>query len=378
MKYLLLIVSMALLFFALPAQGQLWEKSKQYVQDYKEIAMAEMIRSGVPASITLAQGILESGSGQGKLCKRSNNHFGIKCKAEWTGERVYHNDDLQGECFRSYPNAFESFRDHSDFLRNRKHYAFLFALDPLDYKSWAKGLKKAGYATEPDYPENLIKVIEDYGLHQYSMLALQKDSTDKNNAKQDSLGQTASVKEKLFEIQVKEKQTPDTLKTDPAIPKPQKDAPFLQITSAQISDTISKKNPLPSTKEPLADTVVVKPKSYPEGTFEINKSKVIWAKEGIGLLSVAKANNLDLARLLEYNELEETTDVTASAQLLFLEKKQLKGGTDMHRVLPGETLYSVSQSEGIRLNKLLEYNKLLKNDTIKPGTDLLLAPSPQR
>lgn len=144
--------------------------TQAYVAQYKNIAQEEMRRTGVPASITLAQAIVESQSGTSPLVKRSNNHFGIKCKPEWTGPRTYHDDDERGECFRVYEEATASFRDHSDFLRTRAHYAFLFSLDPTDYRAWSHGLKKAGYATAPTYPAKLIKVIEDYQLYTYDTL----------------------------------------------------------------------------------------------------------------------------------------------------------------------------------------------------------------
>ena len=138
-----------------------------YIDTFSEIAKQEMLLYGIPASITLAQGILESGAGRGELTMRANNHFGIKCHTSWTGERVYHDDDARGECFRKYKDAKYSFRDHSLFLTGRSRYAALFKLDKDDYKGWAKGLKKAGYATDPKYPNKLISIIERYSLDQY-------------------------------------------------------------------------------------------------------------------------------------------------------------------------------------------------------------------
>jgi len=137
-----------------------------YVHKYKDIAQYEMQKSGIPASITLAQGILESGAGNGDLTKRANNHFGIKCH-NWSGEKVYHDDDKKGECFRKYAHPSESFKDHSSFLTSRSRYASLFKLNKKDYKGWAKGLRKAGYATDPKYPSKLISLIERYNLNEY-------------------------------------------------------------------------------------------------------------------------------------------------------------------------------------------------------------------
>lgn len=140
--------------------------SSGYVERFKDIAIEEMLKSGIPASITLAQGMLESASGNSTLAREANNHFGIKCHAGWTGKTILKDDDAVGECFRYYNSAEESYRDHSEFLK-RSHYAFLFDLDRNDYRGWARGLKKAGYATNPRYPELLISLIERYGLDRY-------------------------------------------------------------------------------------------------------------------------------------------------------------------------------------------------------------------
>ena len=141
-------------------------KVVNYISQYAAIAQYEMKQSGIPASITLAQGILESGAGEGDLTQRANNHFGIKCHG-WTGEKVYHDDDKKQECFRKYDHPRESFKDHSTFLTSRSRYASLFKLNKTDYKGWAKGLRKAGYATDPKYPAKLISLIERYDLSKY-------------------------------------------------------------------------------------------------------------------------------------------------------------------------------------------------------------------
>lgn len=150
-----------------------------YIEDYRDIAKEEMKQYGIPASITLAQGILESGAGRGELSKKSNNHFGIKCHKGWTGERVYHDDDRDQECFRKYKNPETSFRDHSLFLTERSRYSELFDLKEDDYKAWAKGLRKAGYATDPRYPQKLIGIIERYNLSEFDEEVLGKKSRKK-------------------------------------------------------------------------------------------------------------------------------------------------------------------------------------------------------
>ena len=143
------------------------EKIEQYINQFGPVAKAEMDRYGIPASITLAQGILESGMGFGRLAAEGNNHFGIKCHKEWNGKRMYHDDDRKGECFRVYKDPTSSYRDHSLFLRDRSRYAFLFDIKTSNYKAWAKGLKKAGYATDPNYPDKLISLIERFDLTRF-------------------------------------------------------------------------------------------------------------------------------------------------------------------------------------------------------------------
>ena len=159
MKIKLLIIS---LFIGLSAYAQHKQKSPQeiYIEQFATLAVEEMYRSGVPASITLAQGLLESRYGLSELAVKGNNHFGIKCHNNWTGKKIYYDDDAKGECFRKYPSPEQSYRDHSDFLRYRDRYKFLFDLDITDYKGWAYGLRKAGYATDPAYPTKLIRLIE--------------------------------------------------------------------------------------------------------------------------------------------------------------------------------------------------------------------------
>lgn len=153
-----------------------------YINDFKNIAKGNMKDYGIPASIILAQGILESGAGRGDLAKRSNNHFGIKCHTGWEGEKVYHDDDAAQECFRKYKDPAESYKDHALFLTGRSRYSSLFELEKDDYEAWAKGLRKAGYATDPKYPEKLISYIEKYNLHQYDAEVLGNNYTPFDNA----------------------------------------------------------------------------------------------------------------------------------------------------------------------------------------------------
>ena len=185
-----------------------------YIENYSPIEKEEMLQYGIPASITLAQGILESGAGRGELSAKSNNHFGIKCHKGWTGERVYHDDDKLQECFRKYKDPKYSFRDHSLFLTQRSRYNDLFKHKKDDYKSWAKGLKKAGYATDPKYPDKLIRIIETYELFVYDEDVLGKKKSKKKEKKSSNIKSYVVEKgDTLYSISRKFNLTVDTLKT---------------------------------------------------------------------------------------------------------------------------------------------------------------------
>lgn len=161
-----------------------------YIDQFKETAKSNMKEFGIPASITLAQGILESGAGTARLSVQANNHFGIKCHKEWQGDQIFHDDDAKDECFRKYKDPSESFRDHALFLSTRKYYVQLFTLEKDNYKAWAKGLKDAGYATDPKYPDKLTSLIERYQLHRFDAEVLGKpvlaDEKPKSNPSSNS------------------------------------------------------------------------------------------------------------------------------------------------------------------------------------------------
>jgi LysM repeat protein len=293
---------------------------QKYIDTYKDIAIEEMNRTGVPAAITLAQGIHETSAGQSDLVRKSNNHFGIKCKAEWSGPSVSHDDDARGECFRKYDDPIDSYKDHSDFLRTRPHYAFLFNLDPTDYEAWAYGLNKAGYATNPRYPQILIKLIKDYNLEDYTLIALNR-KTDNNNIVLVNSGAGKEVNNQSI--------------------------PAVSIES-------------------------IPPVQYPSGLFKINETKVIFIPKGTSYLKVAEENDISLARLFEFNDLHSSLDIAQVDQLLFLQRKRKKGSNEYHIVMQGENLHDVSQNEGIRLESLLEYNFLKYGMQPKAGEKLFL------
>tara|TARA_B100000809_G_scaffold186852_1_gene185055 strand:+ start:1432 stop:2232 length:801 start_codon:yes stop_codon:yes gene_type:complete len=195
-----------------PKNASYTEVVAVYIDNYSAIAKEEMVQYGIPASITLAQGVLESGAGRAALSKKSNNHFGIKCHKGWTGERVYHDDDELQECFRKYKDPKYSFRDHSLFLTQRSRYEGLFKYKKDDYKSWAKGLRKAGYATDPKYSQKLIIIIEKYELYMYDDEVLGKKSRKKKEKTSNVKKYTVEKGDSLYSISRKFNITVDALK----------------------------------------------------------------------------------------------------------------------------------------------------------------------
>lgn len=330
-----------ILFFQLNAQNS---KTVAYIDQYKETAINEMIRSGVPAAITLAQAVLESQSGESDLVKRSNNHFGIKCKPEWTGARTFHDDDAKGECFRVYENPEASFKDHSDFLRTRAHYQFLFNLSPTDSEAWAKGLKKAGYATAPTYPQKLIKIIKDYQLDQYNLIAL------------------ARVKNPIVPI----------VETTPIESTPNEKISTLIQEKETDFETTESETYIPTSKKNIDQSnSKYGHLNFPEGLFTINNTSVVLAKSGASLLAIAHQYNISLSKLLLYNDMNEV-DILKEDQLIYIERKQKKGENDFHIVKKGETLNEISQLTGVRLESILLYNKWTKSTHPTPGSKVYL------
>ncbi len=324
------------ILMAISSKGQPVPDIINYINVYKSVAIAEMQRSGVPAAVKLAQGIHETYAGKSDLVTKSNNHFGIKCKAVWTGDKVYHDDDSRGECFRKYGRAADSYKDHSDFLRAGSRYDFLFQLDPADYKAWAYGLKKAGYATNPKYAPIIIKLIEDYNLEQYTLIAI---------------GKLQPGEELVL-------QTP---------------LPASGLPLPVFTDTAAMTMP----EEVIPSQAAI---NYPSGEFIINNTRVLYVKQSTSLLSVAQQYDIPLGRLMEFNELKNK-DVLEKDQLIYLQRKRRTAGNVYHVVAPGERLYDICQTEGIRLDNLLEYNHLQPSMQPAVGEKLYLqsrSPSPPK
>jgi len=272
----------------------------EYINIYKDLAITEMKRSGIPASIKLAQGMLESGNGNSRLAIVANNHFGIKCHG-WEGEEIYHDDDKKNECFRRYKNAKDSWIDHTDFLTSRSRYAFLFEYESTDYKSWATGLRKAGYATDPNYSQLLITLIERHSLYQY-----------------DTGVQAAKIK------------------------PPQ---------NANRRNTPARTTP---TDDDFASFNIDK---YP--IRENNRTNYVNAREGDTYASLTKALDLMPWQLPKYNEIM-TSNVLYEGQIIYLQPKRRKAeqGKETHTVRDGETMYDISQQYAIKLSRLYALNRM--------------------
>ena len=291
---------------------------RSYIEKYSDLAVEEMYRTGVPASITLAQGLLESGNGLSELAVKGNNHFGIKCHNTWTGAKVYHDDDRKGECFRKYDNPEESFRDHSDFLRYRDRYKFLFDYEPTDYKSWAYGLKVAGYATDPKYPEKLIRLIEEHELYLYDTM------------------QAVSGEEVVQQI-------------------PQ---PPAQLEQAR----------------PLTDgQCEVFRFALSRQMYSQNGVPFVYAEEGETYESIARSYRLFRKEILKFNDLKEDAELLPGT-VVYLQKKKKAShpGLDRYVVEEGQTLWEISQRFAVRMKNLCRLNGIEEGYVLREGDVLQL------
>jgi LysM repeat protein len=301
-----------------------------YINTWKDEAIYQMALNRVPASITLAQAILESGDGNSRLAREGNNHFGIKCHDDWTGDKIYEDDETRGECFRKYEDANESFEDHSLFLK-RKRYESLFQLDVDDYKGWAKGLKECGYATNPKYPQLLIGIIEEFGLSEF----------DKEGVKYINKGQVPSKPSGHMNSTTSNK---DNHKT--AIPKSSKNAKDSE--SAQIVLSNNRKVDVSE-----------------------NRIKYVVAKKGDSPESIAKDLDLNAWLIKKYNDLGPNDEVR-EGQTIYIQPKRGRGTQETCKVLKGDTPWSVSQKYGVKLTKLCKLNGIERTSELSVGKTLRL------
>lgn len=311
---------------------------QKYIDKYAQIAVSEMERTGVPASITLAQGMLESENGSSELAAEFNNHFGIKCHSDWKGAKTYYDDDKKGECFRVYASAEASFKDHSDFLRYQSRYASLFDLDPADYKGWARGLKSAGYATDPSYAVKLIRIIEENGLSEYDYgMPAKKGRKDKK----------ASKAEKAS-------------KTDKSS-NPDKSSETRHVTVPKTPRELEKPHLVDTNYKEQYEFTVTRP------IYELNGVPCVYAMDGETYESIALSHNLFRKELLRFNDLSQDMRLDPGT-IVFLQPKkaQAEKGLEKYIVGPDEhiTLREISQKFGVKESALRKMNKL--SDTYEP------------
>lgn len=315
----IVFILIMVLALQVPARGQKngTMTREEYIKTYADLAMKEMARVGIPASITLAQGVLESGNGNSTLATRGNNHFGIKCH-DWTGKKIYHDDDKKHECFRSYDSPYESYMDHSQFLTTRDRYADLFELKPHDYRGWAKGLKSAGYATARHYATLLIKIIEENELYRYDVLVLE--------------GGMGSAFEEDGRVQKPGEDEGDATERGPG-------------------------NGYNTSREVLVNNqieyIVVQPGDTPES---LREELDLYANE-----------------LYRYNNLYKGEELEVG-QIIYLQPKRKKAakGKNFHVVKEGETMYDISQIYGVRLDRLYKMNLMLEGAQPLEGTEIHL------
>lgn len=308
MKYIAPLLLALLISFSGHAQNGSSLK-QAYIEQYKLMAIENMHRTGVPASITLAQGLLESGVGQSPLAIEANNHFGIKCHKEWTGPTYTMDDDEKDECFRKYESALDSYLDHAAFLKSRPRYAELFKLEITDYKGWAHGLKAAGYATNPNYAPLLIKQIEELGLADFdrvnpTQLAALQGKTGDQNSIAATTGTPVQTNEQLYDCQ--------------------------------------------------------------EGVFKYNKVKVVCAKAGDSPLSIAETHGLYPYQILKYNDLTEEVRFKAG-ELVYLEGKRKRAQVEQHVVSEFESVRDLSQRYGISTSAIRRKNQLRSDEEFAAG-----------
>lgn len=294
-----------------------------YINKYKDLAIDHMQTYKIPASITLAQGLLESGAGESTLAIKSNNHFGIKCSTQWTGKQVYHNDDKKNDCFRKYNSAEGSFQDHALFLTERDRYKSLFSLKATDYKGWAKGLQKAGYATDKSYANKLIQIIEDYELYNYDKAGSKSKPKSKNNTQE-------YIVEKEVEVEKIETSKPQYNNNRPSN-KPSN----LATTTNQKILTIN------------SHTI-----------YKTHNLVYVIIQTGDTYENIAKEFNFNVNDLFDFNETDRNIPLRAG-DLVYLEKKKTRADKPYyeHIVQVGESMHTISQKYGIKTRSLYQINK---------------------
>ena len=317
MKRILLYLFTAVVLLGLPVRKACAQENDpaklSYIKKYKGLAVQDMHRSGVPASITLAQGILESGSGMSPLAVKGNNHFGIKCHSGWKGKSMRHDDDAPGECFRVYSSVEESFRDHSDFLRYQDRYKFLFDLDPRDYKGWAYGLKKAGYATNPQYPQQLIRQIELYNLDRFDT------------------GDAGGLPPSPHAVEAPKKYSRGAV------------GPSFEV-------------------------------SLSREMYSLNGVPFVYSIEGETYESIARDYDLFVREILSFNDLK-APEPLAPGTIVYVQAKKKDAAKGLEKYIvasDGESLRLISQRFGVKLSSILKKNGLPADYVTREGDELII------
>lgn len=323
-----------------------------YIRAHAKLAVEEMHLYKIPASITLSQGILETGGGQSRLAELANNHFGIKCKSqkEWSGPTISHTDDFPNECFRKYSNVQESYRDHSLFLAERPYYKALFTLNMFDYKAWAHGLRKAGYATNPRYGNILISSIERYKLDQFDKL-----TPDQVEMKLIELYGASDIALLTGVVEV-----------DPIVQvEPEKEI-IIAAATPEPTNTVQDDKPIRKVEvQERAMNPITRIKNHAVGV------QYVVVQEGETFESIARLYDFKAKELAKFNELTINAKLTPG-QNVFLSKKKKKGAVKTYKVQTGDNMYLIAQKTGMRINNLLKLNKLKPGAQPKVGTVLNL------
>ena len=333
----------------------------RYIDQYKELAILKMYQYKIPASITLAQGVFESACGTSRLARDGKNHFGIKCHKEWTGDTVKIDDDELQECFRKYERVEDSYNDHSQFLISRPRYAGLFQLDVMDYKAWARGLKAAGYATNPKYADRLIDLIERFNIAQWDTLCQQR--TESNWFTEEHIAWAEAQVAAYQGTENRLQDTGDRGQVTEENTKPQEGA------SSNIGQKPMRTGVF--TAEPGQYQKVKYPFTERE-VYANNRCYFVIAAEGETYASIAKDVQDSEKNIRRYNDIVDKNQEAVVGEVVYIGLKAKIGKEKKHTVSAGETLRYISQKYAVQLNSIFKYNNLNENSVIHPNDIILL------
>lgn len=321
------IVFTVLLLVSIAGVAQKKITRGEYIELYASLAVKEMQRTGIPASITLAQACIESANGNSELSLEANNHFGIKCHKTWSGKTIHYDDDNKNECFRVYPQVLDSYIDHSEFLKNGQRYSFLFSIPSSDYKAWAYGLQKAGYATNTNYAQMLIRIIEDNELHKY------------DNSESYAIA-----------LKTQEKTHTDNTK----------------IIVKGIAPEPTMASPVPTENKSIKT-------KFGREIYKNNGVEFILMKENETMFLISQKFSIPVWKLYIYNDLKPGQTI-AAGDIIYIQAKKLRAEKPYvsHKVKKGESLQSISQLYGVSMQRLAKMNKVQTDNTLEEGTNIFV------